>query len=106
MYVEDVARVFVLATTVPFQGAEVYGMRGQVAHMSEVVDKVTEIAGCDPGQIDFVPTELPFPAGMDDAELESLLGTIPDRTLDEGIERTVEHFAAEFAAEGDGRAGS
>lgn len=106
MYVEDVARAFVLATTVPFQGAEVYGMKGQVAHMSEVVDKVMEIAGCDPGQIDFVPTELPFPAGMDDAELKSLLGDVPDRTLDEGIERSVEHFAATFAAEDEGRADS
>jgi len=106
VYVEDVAKVFVLATTVPFQGAEVYGIKGQVAHMSEVVDKVTEIAGCDPGQIDFEPTELPFPAGMDDAELRGLLGEVPDRSLDEGIELSIEHFAAAFNAENAGSADS
>ena len=102
MFVEDVARTFILASTVPFEGAEVYGMKGQVADMAEIVATISEVAGAKPGQIRFEPQPLAFPAGMDDTELRRLLGKIPDRSLEEGIRDSVEHFAIARAAETNG----
>jgi nucleoside-diphosphate-sugar epimerase len=105
MFVEDVARTFIRAATVPFEGAAVFGMKGHVVEMSEIADTITRIAGLEPGQISFAPTELPFPAGMDDTELRQLLGDLPEHTLDEGISRTIDHFARSAVA-GDGEKAS
>ena len=39
-YADDVARTFIELARLPFQGAEVFNIRGSVAHMSEIVDAI------------------------------------------------------------------
>ncbi len=96
-YVDDVAKIFIQAARVPFEGAEVYNMRGSVVDMSEVIAAIEAVAPAVRGQITCDPKPLPFPAGTDDAALRSLMGALPDTPLQEGVAATVEMFQRALA---------
>ncbi len=97
-YADDVARTLIAAARLPFTGAEVYNLRGSVAHMREVVAAIEAAAPEAQGQITFAEAPLPLPEEMDDSRVRALLGeNLPDTPLAEGVAATVAHFRAALA---------
>jgi len=96
-YTDDVARQFIHATRAPFEGAEVYNLRGSVVHMRDVV---AAIEACVPevrGKITFDDKPLPFPEDMDDSAYAAQLGRVPETPLSEGVAQTVAIFRQALA---------
>ena len=91
-YTDDVARLFIAVASVPFEGAEVYNIRGSVVDMAEVVEAIEATEPRARGTITYDATPLPFPDGQDDSRLAALLGTIPYTPLNEGVATTIATF--------------
>lgn len=96
-YNDDVAKIFIQAARTPFQGAEVFNLRGAVAHMQEVVAAIEAAEPLAKGRITFEEAPLMLPEGLDDKELRRLLGSIPDTPLDIGVAQTIAHFKKSIA---------
>ncbi len=94
-YADDVAKIFIQAVHVPFEGAAVFNMKGDVAHMEQVVEAIQAVEPA--AQITFDPKPLPFPDGLDDTPLQALFGAIPDTPLREGVAATIAHFKRALA---------
>lgn len=97
-HADDVAKTFIQAALAPFEGAAVYNLRGEIAHMREVVAAIEDAAPDAKGRITFDDVPLALPEGADDSELVKLLGTVPSRPLHDGIGATVEFFRQALAA--------
>jgi nucleoside-diphosphate-sugar epimerase len=96
-YAEDVARAFIRAAQVNFQGAEVFNLRGSVVHMRQVVEAIERVVPAARGQITFDDQPLPLPEDMDDAPLQAALGALPETSLVEGVGQTVAIFRQALA---------
>ena len=99
-YTDDIAKLFIQAARTKLQGAEVFNVRGSVAHMDEVVAAIEQAEPGAAGRISYEDTPLPFPDGQDDEPLRALLGDLPYTPLTEGVAQTIRHFQAAIA---DGR---
>ncbi len=100
-YADDVAKIFIQAARTPFQGAEVFNLKGAVAHISEVVAAIEAAAPGVRGQITHEEQPLVFPDGLEDSPLRALLGNdIADTPLAAGVALTIDHFRQALA---DGR---
>lgn len=99
-YADDIARIFIQAARTPFNGADVFNIKGTVAHVSEVVAAIEAAEPAARGRITFEDKPLVFPNGQEDDALREVLGEIPDTPLREGVARTVTHFKQALA---DGR---
>lgn len=99
-YADDVAKILIQAARAPFEGAEVFNLRGSVAHMSEVVSAIDAAAPEVKGQITFDDKPLALPAGTEDSALIRAIGPVADTSLREGVAATVTHFRTALA---DGR---
>ena len=91
-HADDVAKVFVQAAYVPFKGAGVFNLKGEIAHMRDVIALIERAAPDAAGKISFDDVPLPFADGAEDTELVRLMGSVPSRLLESGIAETVEHF--------------
>lgn len=91
-HADDVAKLFIQAAYAPFEGAGVFNLKGEIAHMSEVVALIERAAPDAKGRITFDDTPLPLPDGADDSELVKVLGALPSRPLPDGIASTIAHF--------------
>jgi UDP-glucuronate 4-epimerase len=96
-YVDDVAKIFIGVARVPFEGAEVYNVRGSVVDMNEVVAAIEDTLPPARGKVTFDPKPLPFPAGLDDTPLHKLLGSVPYTPLETGVRETIELFQRALA---------
>jgi len=99
-YAEDVARLFVQALDVPFEGADVFNIAGSIVDMSEVVSAIEAAVPAARGTITYEPTPLPFPDGQDDTQLQALLGPFETTPLEVGVAATIATFRGALA---DGR---
>jgi nucleoside-diphosphate-sugar epimerase len=88
----DVAKIFIQAARHPFEGAEVFNLRGAVAHVREIVAAIEAAEPGSRGKITYEETALALPDGLDGAWLDELLGDVPDTPLTDGVKFTVEHF--------------
>jgi len=91
-YADDVARTFIELARTPFEGAEVFNIRGSVAHMSEIVDAIVDAEPTAAGRITYEDTPLPFAEAQNDQPLQALLQEAPYTPLKEGVARTIAHF--------------
>lgn len=91
-HADDVAKLFIRAAEASFEGAGVFNLRGEIAHMSEVVAHIEAAAPEVTGLITFDDKPLALPDGADDSGLVRHLGMPPSRPLSEGIASTIEHF--------------
>ena len=91
-YAEDVARLFVQALDVPFEGADVFNIAGSIVDMSEVVSAIEAAVPAARGTITYEPTPLPFPDGQDDTQLQALLGPFETTPLEVGVAATIATF--------------
>lgn len=87
---DDVAKMFILAAQVPFEGADVFNIKGEIAHMQQIVDAIHAV---EPAvQITFDDKPLPFPDSLEDAALRAVLGDVPATPLAAGIAQTIHDF--------------
>ena len=93
----DVARAFIHAARAPFEGADVFNLRGSVAHMREVIAAIESAAPEVKGKIAFDDKPLPFPEDMDDTAFAQTLGRIPETPLTEGVRQTIDIFRRALA---------
>ena len=93
-HAEDVAATFIRAARTRIEGAPVYNLGGTTAHMSEIVAAINAAVPEMAGQITFEPTQTASPAEIDDSALNTALGQIEWRPLNEGVSQTVEHLRA------------
>ncbi len=98
-FVDDVAKTFIQAARIPFEGADVFNLRGSVVHMREVVAAIEAVEPASRGQISFESDSLPFPYEMDDAPIRRVLGPLAYTPLLEGVSTTMALFK-EAIAEG------
>jgi nucleoside-diphosphate-sugar epimerase len=91
-HADDVAKLFIQAATVPFEGAGVFNLKGEIAHMRDVIAHIEDAAPEARGKITFDDAPLPFPDGADDTELVKVMSEVPNRPLKEGIAATISHF--------------
>ncbi|HLU12130.1 MAG TPA: SDR family oxidoreductase [Oceanobacillus sp.] len=97
-HADDVAKLFIQAAYVPFKGAGVFNLKGEIAHMREVIEMIERAVLESKGKITFDDTPLALPEGADDSELRKVVGSVPSRPLAEGIAQTIEHFRQAKAA--------
>ena len=91
-YVEDVAGTFLRALAEPFEGADVYNVRGAVVPMSTFVETLRGIAPEAAGLISHGDRQLPIAPDLDDLRLEARLGPLPRTPLAVGIAETYRRF--------------
>ncbi len=97
-FVDDVAKIFIQAATVPdWQGAGSFNLGGSIAHMSEVVAAIGQAAPEVAGRITFEDEALPLPAGTSDHALAAAIGPLPYTRLTEGVAFTIAHFREALA---------
>lgn len=99
-YADDVAKIFIQAARTPFQGAEVFNIRGSVAHMEEVVAAIEAAVPGAGRRITYEEAPLAFPQGQEDEALRAWLGELPQTPLADGVAQTIAHFQEAIA---DGR---
>lgn len=91
-HADDVAKLFIQAAATDYNGAAVFNLKGEIAHMREVVSAIEEAAPESKGKITFDEKPLPLPDGADDTELKKVFGTVPSRPLKDGIAATIALF--------------
>ena len=96
-YADDVARLFIQAARAPLTGAEVYNLRGSVAHMRDIVAAIEAAEPTSRGRITFDDKPLALPEETDDTRLRALLGPLPETPLAEGVVQTVALFKTALA---------
>jgi UDP-glucuronate 4-epimerase len=87
----DVARLFIRCARVVAEGAPVYDTGGPIHGMDDVVAAI--VAAVPGSRITF--EDAPFaarPEGFDGAALETVVGGVEWRSLDEGVRETIERF--------------
>ena len=99
-FADDVAKAFIRAARVPFEGADVFNLRGSIVHVREIVAAIETAAPDMRGQLSFTDVKLGFPEEMDDTPLLRVLGPLPHTSLAEGIAATMTTFQQALA---DGR---
>ncbi len=99
-FADDVAHAFIRAARVPFEGADVFNLRGSVVHVAEIVAAIEEAAPEMHGQLSFTEAPLGFPEEMDDTPLLSALGPLQRTPLGEGVATSMATFRQAIA---DGR---
>lgn len=98
-HADDVAKLFIRAAELPYDGAGVFNLKGEIAHMRDVVSIIEEVVPKVKGKVTFDDTPLALPDGADDTELIKVFGEIPNRPLRAGIEETIAFFGRLTTAE-------
>ncbi len=98
-YADDVARAFIACARAPFEGAEIFNLRGSVAQMHEVVAAIEAAAPAAKGTITYTDQALALPEEFDATPLTKVIGAIPYTPLDQAVRETVDLFRARV---GDG----
>lgn len=93
-HADDVAKVFIAAARTMPQGAPVYNLGGTVASVADVVAAIEKAAPESAGTITFAPEPLFTPDGVEGKAIESLLGPIAWRPLEQGVRDTIDTFRA------------
>ncbi|MCL4264908.1 MAG: SDR family oxidoreductase [Anaerolineae bacterium] len=100
-YADDVAKIFIQAAHTSFEGAEVFNLKGAVAHIADVVAAIEAAEPGARGRISYEEHPLALPEGTEDAPLRALFGDdIVNTPLAEGVAQTIAHFRYALA---DGR---
>lgn len=99
-YADDVARIFIEAARAPFQGAEVFNIRGSIADVKDVIGAIEAAVPQVRGKITADEKPLSLPTGVEDTALTQVIKTIPDTPLDEGVAATISIFGQALS---DGR---
>jgi UDP-glucuronate 4-epimerase len=97
-YAEDVARTFIQAARVPFEGAQVFNLRGSVVSVDDIIRAIETAEPSSRGRITSDEQALPLPTDVDDQPLRAVLGEIPETSLEQGVAQTLETFRGALRA--------
>jgi nucleoside-diphosphate-sugar epimerase len=92
LYVDDCAKAFIQCARVPFQGAEVYNVSGELVGIVDIVARIEEILPEAQGLIRVSGDQMPFYPFVDDTRLRALIGVDERTSLRVGVEQTILHF--------------
>lgn len=90
-HVEDAALRFVTAISKDQTGAPVFDMNGTPSDTSQIIDIIKTQTDVN-ADLNFNGGAMPFPAQVDNGELDVLLKVPAYRSLEKGIEETLAHF--------------
>jgi len=91
-YTDDVAKAFIDAARVSFEGAEVFNIGGCSVSMDEVTAAIEEACPSAKGTITYEDIHLPFPEEVDNSSLVKLIGEYRETPLKEGVKETIALF--------------
>ena len=91
-YVGDVAATFLRALTHPFEGAEVFNVRGAVESIESFASALAEVAPESRNLVTHGDRQLPIAPDLDDARLQSHIGPLKPTSLRDGIAETYRRF--------------
>ena len=91
-YVDDVAATFLKTLREPFEGAEVYNVRGAVVSIEEFVATFEDVVPEAKGKVTHGDRQLPIAPDLDDARLEIRFGPLPKTRLADGLRETYRRF--------------
>jgi len=91
-YAPDVAVAFARASGAVREGALAANYPGERASMAELVAAIEAAVPEVAGRITFDDVQLPFPAELEAAALEAVLGQLPRTPLADGVRETVERL--------------
>jgi nucleoside-diphosphate-sugar epimerase len=97
-YADDVARSFIACARAPFEGAEIYNLRGSVAYMNEVVAAIEAAVPDARGTISYDEQPLALPEEFDASPLTKVIGAIPYTPLREAVADTIAVFRERVAS--------
>ena len=92
LYVDDCAKAFIRCARVPFQGAEVYNVSGELVDIVDIVARIEEILPEAQGLIRVSGDLMPFYPVVDDSRLRALIGVHERTSLRAGVAQTILHF--------------
>jgi nucleoside-diphosphate-sugar epimerase len=93
-HADDVAKAFILAARAKIDEAPVFNLGGIAATTDQVVAAIDKAAPEMAGQITHGDDIMPFPDAIDDSAVEDAIGPIGWRSLDEGVQQTIDDFRA------------
>ena len=91
-YVGDVAATFLRALTHPFEGAEVFNVRGAVESIESFATALGEVAPEATKLVSHGDRQLPIAPDLDDSRLQAQIGPIKPTSLRDGIAETYKRF--------------
>ena len=91
-YAPDVAATFVLSALENRPAALTFNMRGQVAAIAQFVAELEDLLPSAQGLIRFGGDPIPVAVDYDDSELRAFLPSMPNTSLRQGIEETLNGF--------------
>jgi nucleoside-diphosphate-sugar epimerase len=94
LFVDDCAKAFIECARVPFEGAEVYNLSGELVNIADIVACIEAILPQAANLIKVSGGPLPFYASFDDSRLRALTGLQQRTSLQAGVEQTIRHFQA------------
>lgn len=97
-HADDVARVFIQAARTMPEGAPVYNLGGTVNSVADVISAIERVAPESAGTITANTEPLFTPDGVQGKAVESLLGPLEWRSLEQGVRDTIEVLRAANAA--------
>ena len=91
-YVGDVAATFLRALTHPFEGAEVFNVRGAVESIESCTAALGEVAPESKKLVTHGDRQLPIAPDLDDSRLQTQIGPLKPTSLRDGIAETYRRF--------------
>jgi nucleoside-diphosphate-sugar epimerase len=91
-YTDDVAKIFLRCLEVPFAGAGVFNLRGQVTSLPDFLRTLREVVPEAGKLITHGDRQLPIAYDLSDDRLRQLGAVPPATTLADGIRQTAERF--------------
>ena len=89
---QDIAGVLVAAADSTFQGATVLNLPTVATDVPTIVARIEAAAPGSAGSITFDESPLPFPPQPSFDDIESIIGVVPETSLDVGVDSTIRHF--------------
>jgi nucleoside-diphosphate-sugar epimerase len=92
LYVDDCAKTFIQCTRVPFQGADVYNVSGELVDIADIVGYIEAVLPEAKGLIRITGDPMPFYPVIDDSRLCTLTGVRGRTSLQAGVKQAIRHF--------------
>ena len=91
-YGDDIAKQFIAATRVPFEGADAFANGGPSNSTEEIIACIQKVEPGMASKLSYDPTPLPFPPEFDNSALVKVLGPLPYTPLEQGVRETIDIF--------------
>ncbi|HJQ91304.1 MAG TPA: epimerase, partial [Acidimicrobiia bacterium] len=89
---QDIAGVLVAAADSAYQGATVLNLPTVATDVPTIVARIEAAAPGSAGSITFDEAPLPFPPQPRFDDIESIIGVVPEISLEVGVASTIRHF--------------